>query len=148
MIAFQAWNGLERDGDRRPGDHRGAREGPPAAPGAQGPGAADRGLPRQGRRAADQEGQGRTGGDPRLQRRARHADPGGRYEVFRKELRSWSVPFQVWLPLASYFNQGIAFHEYPDVPPYPASHGCVRVPVPEAHEVYDFAAIGTAVLVY
>ena len=58
------------------------------------------------------------------------------------------MPFQVWLPLASYFNQGIAFHEYPDVPPYPASHGCVRVPAPEAHGVYDFASIGTAVVVY
>ena len=34
------------------------------------------------------------------------------------------------------------------MPPYPASHGCVRVPVPEAREVYDFAGIGTAVLVY
>ena len=54
----------------------------------------------------------------------------------------------VWLRLASYFNQGIAFHEYPDVPPYPASHGCVRVPAPDARRVYDFASIGTAVVVY
>ncbi len=45
--------------------------------------------------------------------------PSGRYEVFRKELQSWSVPFQTWLPYASYFNNGIAFHEYPDVPTYP-----------------------------
>ncbi len=74
--------------------------------------------------------------------------PTGSYEVFRKELRSWSVPFQVWLPYASYFNQGIAFHEYPDVPPYPASHGCVRVPAPEAKGVYEFASLGTTVIVY
>lgn len=26
-----------------------------------------------------------------------------------------------------YFNGGIAIHGYPSVPPYPASHGCVRV---------------------
>ena len=45
--------------------------------------------------------------------------PSGRYEVFRKELQSWSVPFQTWLPYASYFNNGIAFHEYPDVPDLP-----------------------------
>jgi lipoprotein-anchoring transpeptidase ErfK/SrfK len=73
--------------------------------------------------------------------------PAGTHEVFRKELRSWSVPFQVWLPYASYFNNGIAFHEYADVPPFPASHGCVRVPVPEAKGVYRFAEIGTAVVV-
>jgi lipoprotein-anchoring transpeptidase ErfK/SrfK len=73
--------------------------------------------------------------------------PRGRFEVFRKELNSWSVPFQTWLPFASYFFQGIAFHEYPDVPPYPASHGCVRVPAPEAEGVYDFADLGTAVAV-
>ena len=73
--------------------------------------------------------------------------PAGTFAVFRKELRSWSVPFQVWLPYASYFNQGIAFHEYPDVPPTPASHGCVRVPAPEAPGVYKFAKIDTPVIV-
>src|SRR2546423_360627 len=26
-----------------------------------------------------------------------------------------------------YFNGGVAVHGFPDVPPYPASHGCVRV---------------------
>jgi lipoprotein-anchoring transpeptidase ErfK/SrfK len=29
-----------------------------------------------------------------------------------------------------YFNGGIAVHGYLSVPPYPASHGCVRVSVP------------------
>ena len=57
------------------------------------------------------------------------------------------VPFRTWLPLASYFNAGIAFHEYPDVPSYPASHGCVRVPAPEAKGVYRFASVGTPVVV-
>jgi len=73
--------------------------------------------------------------------------PTGRYRVFRKELMSWSVPFSTWLPFASYFNNGIAFHEYPDVPPYPASHGCVRVPTPEAKRVYSFARMNTVVVV-
>ena len=58
------------------------------------------------------------------------------------------MPYQVWLPWASYFNGGIAFHEYPDVPPQPASHGCVRIPAPEAQGLYAFAAIGTPVSVY
>ena len=33
-------------------------------------------------------------------------------------------------------------------PTYPASHGCVRVPAPEAPGVYRFASIGTVVVVY
>ena len=33
------------------------------------------------------------------------------------------------------------------MPTYPASHGCVRVPAPEAKGVYKFAAIGTTVVV-
>ena len=74
--------------------------------------------------------------------------PAGTFQVFRKEERSWSVPFQVWLPWASYFTGGIAFHEYPDVPPFPASHGCVRVPAPEARMLYDFAAMGTTIAVF
>ena len=53
--------------------------------------------------------------------------PTGSFHVYRKERYSWSVPFKVWLPWASYFTGGIAFHEYPVVPTYAASHGCVRV---------------------
>ena len=76
------------------------------------------------------------------------ATPSGTFEVFRKEKMSWSYPFQQWLPFASYFFQGIAFHEYASVPSYPASHGCVRVPEPEARWLYRFADIGTRVIVY
>lgn len=37
-----------------------------------------------------------------------------------------------WQPLGvlyrpKYFVGGVAVHGYPNVPPYPASHGCVRV---------------------
>ena len=41
-----------------------------------------------------------------------------------------------------------AMHAYPDVPAYPASHGCVRLSAPEAQRVYDFAVQGTPVDVY
>jgi lipoprotein-anchoring transpeptidase ErfK/SrfK len=75
------------------------------------------------------------------------ATPAGSYAVTRKELRSWSVPFQVWLPYASYFTGGIAFHEYPEVPAYPASHGCVRVPSFDAKWLFDFLSVGTPVRV-
>jgi lipoprotein-anchoring transpeptidase ErfK/SrfK len=74
--------------------------------------------------------------------------PAGSFRVFRRELRSWSVPYRVWLPYAAYFNGGIAFHSYPDVPAYSASHGCVRIPAADAPEMFAFAQIGTTVTVY
>jgi lipoprotein-anchoring transpeptidase ErfK/SrfK len=42
---------------------------------------------------------------------------------------------------------GIALHEYPEVPVFPASHGCVRLPAGEAQRVYDFSSVGTRVTV-
>ena len=73
--------------------------------------------------------------------------PTGRFTVFRKEVNSWSVPYKVWLPWASYFVGGVAFHESPDVPAQPASHGCVRVPRYDAKWLYDHAPNGTVVTV-
>jgi peptidoglycan hydrolase-like protein with peptidoglycan-binding domain len=74
--------------------------------------------------------------------------PAGTFTVSRKERFSWSVPYKVWLPYASYFHEGVAFHAYSEIPATPASHGCVRIPHPEAATVYAFAKVGTAVYVY
>ncbi len=74
--------------------------------------------------------------------------PAGSYHVYRKEIISWSKPFHVWMPYASYFVGGIAMHEYPDVPAYPASHGCVRLPDGDAKRVYGFVDVGTPVNVF
>src|SRR5262249_5203971 len=52
--------------------------------------------------------------------------PPGNYRVYAKIRKWWSVPSREWLPYALPFVGGIAFHEFPDVPAYPASHGCVR----------------------
>ena len=75
------------------------------------------------------------------------ATPRGSFAVYRRERRPRPLPFAVWLPWAAYFHRGIAFHGYPDVPAYPASHGCVRVPEPFAAELYAFAQVGRRVLV-
>ena len=74
--------------------------------------------------------------------------PTGSFRVYRKERYSWSVPFKVWLPWASYFTGGIAFHEYPVVPTYAASHGCVRVNHYDAQMLFGFAEQGTPVDVF
>jgi L,D-transpeptidase catalytic domain/Putative peptidoglycan binding domain len=71
--------------------------------------------------------------------------PSGSFRVYRKERLSWSVPFSVWMPWASYFVGGIAFHAYGDVPAYPASHGCVRMLARDAPVMYAFATQGTRV---
>lgn len=55
---------------------------------------------------------------------------------------SWSRRFRVWMPLAQYFCDGYAMHEFSDVPAYPASHGCVRVPAGGARAVWQFGRIG------
>jgi len=73
--------------------------------------------------------------------------PTGSFKVFRKEQRSWSVPYKVWLPWASYFVGGVAFHESPDVPAAPASHGCVPVPGYDARWLYERLPNGTPVTV-
>lgn len=76
-----------------------------------------------------------------------HSTPTGNYRVARKERMSWSVPYSSWMPWASYFSGGYAIHEYPEVPVYPASHGCVRVPAVFSREVYAFAGVGTPVVI-
>lgn len=76
------------------------------------------------------------------------ATPSGTFRVYRKEILSWSVPFQVWMPYAAYFVGGIATHEYSYVPAYPASHGCVRLPAGDAERMYRFVEIGTPVHVF
>ncbi len=71
--------------------------------------------------------------------------PVGFFHVYERALMSWSVTFQAWMPLAQYFYGGYAVHEYEDVPAYPASHGCVRVPTPFAETVWNFGYIGIRV---
>jgi len=50
----------------------------------------------------------------------------GRYGIFRQVDGYDPGPLGV-LYRPKYFNGGVAVHGFPDVPPYPASHGCVRV---------------------
>ena len=74
--------------------------------------------------------------------------PSGSFTVLRKERMSWSKPFKAFLPYASYFFEGFAMHEYPDVPEYAASHGCVRIPAGDSAAVFAFTEIGMPVFLY
>ena len=52
----------------------------------------------------------------------------------------------LWYPL--YFKGGFAIHGYPSVPAYPASHGCVRIPMWIAPSLYGKHGHGTTVIVH
>jgi hypothetical protein len=49
---------------------------------------------------------------------------------------------------SNFFIRGYAIHGYADVPPYPASHGCLRIPIPDAAAVFAWARVGETVDVY
>jgi len=74
--------------------------------------------------------------------------PRGSYSIIRKENPSWVPKFKIWLAYTSYFVGGFALHEYPDVPGYPASHGCVRISSPFSAGVYEFASDGTPIYLH
>ncbi len=49
---------------------------------------------------------------------------------------------------SSFFIGGYAIHGYNPAPDYPASHGCMRVPIQDAISIYNWLQIGNAVDTY
>jgi hypothetical protein len=49
---------------------------------------------------------------------------------------------------SSYFIGGYAIHGYSSVPSYAASHGCIRVPIPNARSIFDWVSLGDRIFVY
>jgi hypothetical protein len=49
---------------------------------------------------------------------------------------------------SEYFLNGFAIHGYAEVPPYPASHGCVRIPIWIAPILFATHSLGTTVYIY
>jgi len=49
---------------------------------------------------------------------------------------------------SNYFIGGYAIHGYASVPSYPASHGCIRVPIPNAQDIDRQISRGEAIFVY
>jgi len=68
----------------------------------------------------------------------------GRFKVYSRQLGTNALG----MVDSSYFIGGYAIHGYHDVPTFPASHGCLRVPVPNARSIYDWLRIGDRVDVY
>jgi L,D-transpeptidase catalytic domain/Putative peptidoglycan binding domain len=73
--------------------------------------------------------------------------PGGvyTYDRFVDGIRD-SALGSMWNP--AYFNYGIAIHGALNVPTYPASHGCIRVPLKVGEVFHQYVAMGDQVFVF
>ena len=68
----------------------------------------------------------------------------GRYKIYRKDLGTNAIG----MVDASYFIGGYAIHGYVEVPAFGASHGCLRVPIPDARSISNWLSVGDVVWVY
>ncbi|MGH2919847.1 MAG: L,D-transpeptidase family protein [Solirubrobacteraceae bacterium] len=143
VVAFQGWQGMPPDGVAGPRTRRELRR-------------ATRPLPSSRRAGFEIHVRAQVLLIARNRRttRAIHISSGagggtplGQFSVYSKVPMSWSRKFKAWLPLAQYFNGGIALHQYGSVPAYAASHGCVRMPAEDAEVVWRASEIGTRVSV-
>ena len=68
----------------------------------------------------------------------------GSYRFYRKDpgFNSLGMYYSV------YYNRGEATHGYHSVPTYPASHGCIRNPIPDSVFIYNWIDIGDPMHVY
>jgi len=146
VIAFQKWEGLDRDGIPGPITQTALASAQRPAPVTRGGGTRieillDRQvllLVRNGRVLRTMHvSTGKRG----------FLTPTGEYSILRKRRKSWSIPYKVWLPWASYFVRGIAIHQSRVVPARRASHGCVRVTRYDARWLYLRTPVGTPVTV-
>ena len=85
-------------------------------------------------------------------RRVYHASSGkastptvfGAFRFYRKEPGTNSHG----MVQSNYFIGGYAIHGYHSVPSYPASHGCIRVPIPNAFDIDRQISLGDRIFVY
>lgn len=86
--------------------------------------------------------------------------PQGSFQVHNKTPRAWSKKYGLYMPywMAIISSGDFGIHELPEWPGgykeginhlgVPVSHGCVRLGVGPAEKVYNFAEIGTPVIVH
>jgi hypothetical protein len=86
--------------------------------------------------------------------------PKGEHAIYNKSPRAWSQKYGLFMPywMAITPSGSYGVHELPEWPGgykeganhlgIPVSHGCVRLGIGPARRVYDWAEIGTPVIVY
>lgn len=89
---------------------------------------------------------------------ARTPTPKGTFTVLRKIPRAWSNSAKLWMPYwMAFTTRGHGLHELPEWPGgkkeganhlgHPASHGCIRLGVGAAKDLYDWSPIGTLIYI-
>lgn len=84
--------------------------------------------------------------------------PLGKFEIFTKEENHWSHTYKLYMPFSLQFLSGFYIHELPYWPSghreglnhlgQRVSHGCIRLGIGAAKEVYNFADIGTLIIIH
>ena len=73
--------------------------------------------------------------------------PRGRFRVLRK-IAGWRLSSLGLLYYPNYIHNGIAIHGSLAVAVYPASHGCIRIPMFASKALSELTPVGTEVIVY
>ena len=73
--------------------------------------------------------------------------PEGSFQIGRK-LGGWHRSYLGLMYRPAYFDGPYAIHGAANVPPYPASHGCIRVTTASMDAIYDKLVPGARVVVY
>ncbi|HPN96559.1 MAG TPA: L,D-transpeptidase family protein [Candidatus Moranbacteria bacterium] len=85
--------------------------------------------------------------------------PKGKFEIMSKRQRPWSKKYSLYMPWFMQFtSEGHGIHELPEWPGgykeganhlgIPVSHGCVRLGVGPAKDVYAWSDVGTPVVIH
>lgn len=84
--------------------------------------------------------------------------PKGEFKIINKHPRPWSKKYGLWMPFWMGIKDGsYGLHELPEWPNgykeganhlgIPVSHGCIRLGVGDAKKIYDWAPVGTRVVI-
>ncbi|MFA6963959.1 MAG: L,D-transpeptidase family protein [Patescibacteria group bacterium] len=85
--------------------------------------------------------------------------PEGTFHIGSKDPKRWSNTYGLWMPFWQEFKDGVyGLHELPEWPNgykegqdhlgIPVSHGCVRLGIGEAEQVFNWTEIGTPVYIH
>lgn len=80
--------------------------------------------------------------------KSRSPTPNGTFQVGVKDRMHRSRLYNnAPMPYSVQFNNNYFIHGFSSVPNYPASHGCVRMPIGDAQELFEWITPGTPVTV-
>jgi N-acetylmuramoyl-L-alanine amidase len=79
---------------------------------------------------------------------ARAITPTGRFHIYWRYSSGWQAGPLGSMYRPNYFSGGYAVHGMTSVPPYPASHGCVRMTVPTMDRMWSSLLVGIPIAIY